>query len=638
MVQFIQTYQKNIIDSLRMHPSRYALLGGILVVAAILMAMLLPRSVTFSYVSARTCFYQPTIAPGLLQSKSTGFRLEAEQSLVIGDMQVAALRMCAVPTDAPKEGVHAANLSLKGLSWLHKTYEIIVPDAPRVSIQSIGKHPLPASRALDIPIDAPDNIFIYKLAANGKSANCDKTNRQLRCAVPELELAQGTAYKLSLERYFNGNKINTVTSQDVTTLTATTVTQATLKEGEIVYAKPKSIELLTDKAVASASLELVRLEQGKRTTIDTKIERAGKKIVISWKDELPRQASFELIAHSIVGEDGSGLDGAYKLQFGTSGGPKVTNVSVGTYKVPMGAVATITFDQPLQDTQNLDNVVTLSGGAAIAGRKANQLMISFASVPKCGNVTVGITDALKSSYDIAGGSSWRFATRTICQTVGSIGASAKGRSILSYSFGSGSNIVLYTGAIHGNEVSTRSLMLRWIDALEAKPGLVPADKTVVVIPAINPDGFAAGTRTNARNVDLNRNFATADWKSDITTTSNAPFPGGGGASALSEPESQTLANYVARVKPRLVLSYHSIGGLLAANQTGDASQRATTYARLSGYSNTTGSSDTFEYGISGTADDYYGQILGVPSILVELGSHTSDQFSRNESAMAAMLQ
>jgi len=282
--------------------------------------------------------------------------------------------------------------------------------------------------------------------------------------------------------------------------------------------------------------------------------------------------------------------------------------------------------------------MSATGGARVTGVKGSQVSVSFADVPRCGDVTIGVGDTLQNEHGVTGGSQWRFATRTVCQMQTTIGTSVKGRSIVAYSFGSGSEKVLYTGAIHGGEASTRSLLLRWVDELEANPRAIPTHKTVVVVPTINPDGVASGSRTNANNVDLNRNFATSDWKSDITTTSNAPFPGGGGMSALSEPEARATANFVARLRPQLVLSYHSIGGLLAANGVGSSMNRAGQYAQLSGYANTTGSSDTFEYGISGTADDYYGQVLGVPSMLIELGSHTYHQFERNKAAMWAMLK
>ncbi len=636
MFQRIQTATKTSIDTFKRHPLRYGLLGGSLFLVTLLALTFWPRTITFSY-AGTTCFYQPTLAPDLLRSHSDGFKLVADQKLTLGGVTLGAARLCAIATAPPQEGTSTVALSLGG-SLLRKEYRIRVPGPPKAAVSSVISKPLPVTRAVTFPLSTPDTVFAYKVMANGKTAACSTKNDSLVCDIPRLELAQGERYSLRLERYFAGKKAGTVAAHDVTTLTATFVTGASIKESETVYARPKSIEITTDKDIGAASLRLVRTDGGKQEAVTVKTAYEGKKLTVSWDAELARQASFELIADAITGKDGSGLDGAYALRFVTSGGPKVKSVSVGTYKVPLGTKAVITFDQPIQQSQDLSGVISANGGAVVAGKQANQVFVDFAGVPRCGGVTITVSDALKSDHDITGGSAWRYDTRTVCQVVGSIGVSHKGRSITTYAFGSGPNVILFTGAIHGNEASTRSLMLRWIDALEARPSQIPADKTVVVIPAINPDGVAAGSRTNARNVDLNRNFATSDWKSDITTTSNAPFPGGGGPSALSEPESQALASYVSRVRPRLVLSYHSVGSLLAANQAGDSNARAATYARISGYANTTGSSDTFEYGISGTADDYYGQVLGVPSVLIELGSHTGDQFSRNGDAMWAMVK
>lgn len=637
MIRTIQTYQKNITDSFKAHPRRYVVLGIVLFGVAFAAALLWPRTIEFSY-AGKTCFYQPTLAPGFLRSRSDVYRLEADQKLIIGGVTIAAANMCVVPTAPPKAGQEVARLSLGG-SFLSKSYYIVAPPVPEPATASATNKPLPTSRALIVPLSAEDGVFTYKIAAGGKESQCTSKKKQLSCDVPGLDLRQGTSYDLRIDRYFNGKRTSMSTaSHKVATLTATAVTAVSIKEGETVYAKPRSIELLADKDIASASVRLLKADGDKQTEIPVKMMREGKKLTVTWDNDLARQATYELAADTVIGQDGSGLDGAYKVRFVTSGGPKVKSVSVGSYKVPLGATAVLTFDQPLLDTQDVASVITATGGAVVTGKKGNQAMVSFANVPRCGSVRIAVTDALKSSYEITGGSSWQYDTRTMCQTIGSIGTSVKGRSITSYSFGSGSSTILYTGSIHGNESSTRSLMLRWIDELEARPGQISSGKTIVVIPVINPDGYASGTRVNARNVDLNRNFSTSDWKSDITTVSNTPFPGGGGPSSLSEPESQALARYVARIRPSLVLSYHSIGGLVAANQAGDSGARANSYARLSGYANTTGSSDTFEYGISGTADDYYGEKLGVPSVLVELGSHSDPQFTRNREAMWAMMR
>lgn len=321
-----------------------------------------------------------------------------------------------------------------------------------------------------------------------------------------------------------------------------------------------------------------------------------------------------------------------------SGGPKVTGINIGRSGVAIGATAVITFDQPISDTQDISKFVTTTGGAAFSAKKGNQVFISLAGVPKCADFSIKLTNDLQSHYEIAGNSAWSYASRTICHTVGTIGYSSKGRPINAYYFGSGPAVVLYTGAIHGNEVSTRNLMNNWIDELEANARSIPAGKTVVVVPQINPDGVSSGSRVNGRNIDLNRNFATSDWRKDITTVNNQPFPGGGGESPMSEPETQAIAGLASRLRPVLVLSYHSIGNVVAANQAGASGTHANTYSQLSGYRNTTGQTgETFEYSVSGTADDWYGEKLGTASILIELGSSSNPQFSRNQKAMWAML-
>ena len=629
---------RNTADIFRTLPRRFYVFGAFLFAVLMIAAVFWPRHVVFGY-AGKTCFYQPTVVPGLLRSRSETYRLEADQRLTIAGVTVAALNMCVVPVKAPEKGTTTAALSLAGLSWLQKQYIISIPDVPKVSMGELGKKPLSVSRAATIPLVAADTIFTYKLQVGEKVAPCSVNDRQLVCDVPTLALQQGKDYTIELHRYFDKAKVATVAKQPIKTLTATTIIGSSITNGQVVYVKPKSIELIADKSLASGTMTLMRVDEGdKRTEIPTQTSYEGNKAIISWADDLVRQAKFELTVNKLAGADGSGLESAYVMAFETSGGPKVKSINIGTYKVPMGATATLTFDQPIMASQNPASSIAVTGGAVVTGKAGNQVFVSFAGVPRCGDVVVTVNDSLQSDQGIVGGSAWRYGTRTICQIQSTIGNSVKGRSLTAYLFGSGANTIVYTGAIHGNEVSTRSLMLRWVDELEASPRSVPADKTVVVIPVVNPDGYAAGTRTNANNIDLNRNFATSDWRSDITTTGNTPFPGGGGKAAMSEPESQALSRYITRLKPQLVLSYHSIGGLLAANQAGDSSTRAATYSRLSGYRNTTGISGAFEYDVSGTADDYYAEVLGVPSLLIELGSHTDPQFTKNRDAMWAMIK
>jgi murein peptide amidase A len=102
--------------------------------------------------------------------------------------------------------------------------------------------------------------------------------------------------------------------------------------------------------------------------------------------------------------------------------------------------------------------------------------------------------------------------------------------------------VLVVGVIHGNEAAGMRIARRLI-AAPAPPG---AD--LWVVPTLNPDGVAAGTRGNARGVDLNRNWPF-DWR---------PLGGGeySGTSPLSEPESRAGRRLIQRIRPDLTIWFH----------------------------------------------------------------------------------
>ena len=78
------------------------------------------------------------------------------------------------------------------------------------------------------------------------------------------------------------------------------------------------------------------------------------------------------------------------------------------------------------------------------------------------------------------------------------------------------DVVLIFAGIHGNEPTTVYAAERLIELLEARRPLSRPDRASSSSPGINPDGYAARTRSNAAGVDLNRNFPAKNWKSDPT--------------------------------------------------------------------------------------------------------------------------
>ena len=123
-----------------------------------------------------------------------------------------------------------------------------------------------------------------------------------------------------------------------------------------------------------------------------------------------------------------------------------------------------------------------------------------------------------------------------------------------------SRCILILGGIHGDEPVSTALMEELEQHLRAHPE-DRAGKTIVLIPKANPDGLVAGTRHNARDVDLNRNFLTPNFKAGNT---HGPAP-------LSEPESLILVEAIGRYGPSTVVSVH--GPLDCIDPDGGAGSR-----------------------------------------------------------------
>jgi hypothetical protein len=138
-----------------------------------------------------------------------------------------------------------------------------------------------------------------------------------------------------------------------------------------------------------------------------------------------------------------------------------------------------------------------------------------------------------------------------------IGHSARGRPIIALRVGDPRARVklLVVGAIHGNEPAGKAVVAR---LRRLRP---PRGTALWLVEDANPDGAAANTRHNANGVDLNRNFSYG-WAPLDGVYESGPGP-------LSEPESQALAAFVERERPRLTLWYHQALRMIVTSD-GDA--------------------------------------------------------------------
>ena len=151
-----------------------------------------------------------------------------------------------------------------------------------------------------------------------------------------------------------------------------------------------------------------------------------------------------------------------------------------------------------------------------------------------------------------------------------IGHSVDHRPIVAHRVGdpSASVRVLVVGDVHGNERAGERIVAR---LRRTGP---PSGVRLWLVRTANPDGAAAGTRQNARGVDLNRNFSFA-WRPGAPGTY---YPG---RHAASEPETRALMRLVRRIRPDLAIYYHQHMRIVVRAPAADlALQRA--YARRTG--------------------------------------------------------
>ncbi len=211
-----------------------------------------------------------------------------------------------------------------------------------------------------------------------------------------------------------------------------------------------------------------------------------------------------------------------------------------------------------------------------------------------------------------------------------IGASVNGAELSVIKTGNGTRRFIFIAGHHGDEYQGMNMLDMFGEFLRRNPEVMPENAEVWLIPCLNPDGAAAGTRWNARGVNLNRNYGTDDWglygvsmqtileeaglvpltdSSAIITgtpfTFNYPGP-----YPFSEPETQAV-DYICRST--------GFSALISLHETEDCVYWGQTGVSLAyTFGNPTGLPVVGQISVSGDTTRWFGQITGNPSITVEL--------------------
>jgi len=616
-----------------------------------LFTVFVPQSVHFAFASSKNCVASPAFFPGLDHERPASvFQLSHRSTISIAHKPIFSYALCAVPTSKPLATTAYIDHQQFSFAGLHitKSIKVVTSSYPTIHSENFVAKNVPISKLLKFTITPLDATFDYALATNGQTSACLKQKTGLSCSLAPLKLAYSTNYDVRLVRLFHNQPAGNVTSQVLQTISATTITQASIAAGSVVYDTPQQVTLQTDKTLTALEHLVLTTKKpdGSTTDVPVTYKFSGQTITINITSPLARKTQFDLHLDNVTASDTSRLAQPYDLAFTTSGGPKVTDTSLASSDVVLGKSIVISFDQKLLPNEDPQQLVTFNVNGAKQQVSASivnsQIIITpSGSLPLCAHLNLTVTGAAQNEYGVTGDSAWSFNSRARCYTTYNIGASVQGRGATAYQFGDGSNMVLYIGGTHGNEQNSTVILQKWFSELVANPDKIPAGRTVTVIPEINPDGIATNSRLNAHGIDLNRNFPANNWQTDVTE------PGGGGAMTtdggpqpLSEPESQALAAFVTTQRPRLVLTYHSHAGVVEANEAGDSVGLAAIYAAKAGYAATPTSQigTTFDYSTTGAFEDWMHDKLGLPAFVIELQSPTADEFTRNRTAMWAMAQ
>ncbi len=240
-----------------------------------------------------------------------------------------------------------------------------------------------------------------------------------------------------------------------------------------------------------------------------------------------------------------------------------------------------------------------------------------------------------------------------------IGKSVLGRPILAVRIGVRDNCVLYAGGFHGSERLTTLTNLLFIEDFckslrdntnfsisSARNAIY--NKSVIVIPVVNPDGYeislngpaTAGDKAaqitqingnndikfwnaNANGVDINHNFdAGFDKIKEIERNDGITGPSPrryGGTSPNSEPETEALVKFVENNNIVQVIAWHSQGEEIywqyGENTPPKSYRLAQLFATASGYRVASPAPSASYAGFK----DWFVETTGKPGFTVEIG-------------------
>lgn len=230
---------------------KVVIIGAIVLFAVSYVGLFFPKTVQFSY-NGPTCVPQLTVFPKILKTeRNDAYELSIKDETKVFGYPLFAHSVCAQAIDTPKEG--ETRLSLAPFGWLIGKKNFIIKTAQHSTVAiNVLSQPLVIARPLKLDLSRSDTIFTYKVAANQKISTCNPSGNAVLCNLKEVGMNQGGEYVLSIDRYFNNKKVETIVEKSVKTLPATNIVGSSVVNEQTIYDKPALLTFTADKSLRSS--------------------------------------------------------------------------------------------------------------------------------------------------------------------------------------------------------------------------------------------------------------------------------------------------------------------------------------------------------------------------------------------------
>lgn len=562
-----------------------------------------------------------------------------EKITIFNRYDVIARHVCFRPTELLSEN---KEFSIKFTYFdnldfflLQKGFKLSTTSYPQISQINFGDS-INYDHVIEYEMDYSTDLLDFYVSSNSNEVMCNQTGIEIACNIDELSLTPGESYELDLIAKYEDEVLGEMVRKQVNILTTVKVDSSSIETEEIIQSLSiPEIFFNFNKEVKETVSITFKDENDQFMGFNHYFEE--NRLIVNPSDQFNQNTSYFITIDDVIGTDESHMDKPYILKFSLGDGPIVTGSNISNGFTASDNII-LNFDKELNTDQNIKNYIIFNSGTdysySISGKSI--ILNPTNTLSYCRSYGISISPGIVSTTNFTSTHEYSYSLSTSCKRTYSVGTSVQGRPIYGYFYGYGSKKIIFYGSMHGSEYNTYSTMNRWITELDYNISSIPLDKTIIIIPTLNPDGIANATRFNANGVDLNRNFNTGTWTSG-TYFLDDYYPEGGGSSPFSEPETRVIRNLMITHSPYLTISYHSAASYVIPSNTSLAISLGQTYANLSGYSYVQpGADGAFTYDITGTFSEW-AEANGYNSLVVELATFYYDEFSLNKKAMWEMV-